>query len=82
MTLDVISGRAELAIVILALIAGIWTFMDTDGVARLLVAPYAWWPWHRPVPTVSRWLLLFVKWDAGLVAVGAALVLLAHLFHW
>lgn len=83
MTLDIISGRAELFIVILAFVISTWAFVDAAGMFHFFWRMSGWAPWRSTVPPrFSRRLLVFLKWDAGFVAVCTGLVLLAHLFHW
>jgi len=79
MTLDVISGRADLVMFIVALLVGAWVFLDTKGILRILFRLGGWAPWRpREMPTISAGWLAFLKWGGGIVALFAALVLIAH----
>jgi hypothetical protein len=82
MTLDIINGRADLAMFAVALLVGAWLFRDTTGILRLLFRLGGWAPWRpREMPTISAGWLAFLKWDGGVVALFAALVLIAHFLH-
>ena len=79
MTLDVISGRADLVMFIVVLLLGAWVFLDTKGMLRFLFRLGGWAPWRpREMPAISAGWLAFLKWDGGIVALFAALVLIAH----
>jgi len=82
MTLDVIYGRGDLMMFIVALLVGAWVFLDAKGMLRLLFRLGGWAPWRpHEMPAISAGWLAFLKWDGGVVALFAALVLIAHFLH-
>ena len=79
MTWDPIRDWADLVMFSLAFGVATWTFFDTEGVSRFVFRMSRWAPWiSASEPTLSRGLVAFLKFDAALVAVGTAVVVLRH----